>query len=55
MIYINLKTDELGIETVDEFDTRKEALRMLKEYQSLHVDGYYYISSRSTQYWRERE
>lgn len=48
MVYINLKTAE-GTETIDSFDTRKEARQMLKEYKI--ASDYYsgcYLSQRST-------
>lgn len=54
MAYINIK--EAGsVETLDEFETRKEALKMLKEYRI--ASSYYYsayISSRSTKEWSRR-
>lgn len=49
MFYIQLKTGR-EIETVDEFETRKEARAMLREYQML--SGEYYISSRACKEWR---
>lgn len=58
MYYINLKTKQHGIETVDEFETRKEALSMLYEYQlsvmdiQCDLDLNYYLSTRSTKEWR---
>lgn len=58
MYYINLKTTQHGIETVDEFETRKEALSMLYEYQlsvmdiQCDLDLNYYLSTRSTKEWR---
>ena len=52
MIYINTKTT-WGIETVDEFTTRKEAIEMLKEYNYSDPYNSYYLSSRSTKEWRE--
>lgn len=50
-VYINLRGAE-GVETVDEFETRKEAREALGEYLRLS-GGDYYISSRSTREWRE--
>ena len=54
MYYINLKTIQHGIETVDEFETRKEALNMLYEYNHGCGDLIYYLSTRSTKEWRSR-
>ena len=53
MRYINMKGSE-GIETVDEFETYKEAKRMLVEYQTSDRYNEYYISRRSTREWKER-
>ena len=50
MFYIQLRTG-YGLETVDEFSTRKEARAMLKEYQML--SGTYYISTRCCKAWRK--
>ena len=53
MKYIN--TNHNGkVETVDEFETMKEAKLMLCEYNLSNRSNYYYISSRSTKEWRER-
>lgn len=51
MIYIQRK-DSNGLETVDEFETRKEAREMLKEYQLSDRYGHYYLSSRCCKAWR---
>jgi hypothetical protein len=51
MIYIQRK-DSNGLETVDEFETRKEARLMLKEYQLSDPYGSYYLSSRCCKAWR---
>lgn len=52
--YIQLKSPE-GLETIDEFDTRKEARDALKEYQSLRSPGCrYYISTRPCKHWKEK-
>ena len=53
MKYINIKVYG-KVETVDEFETMKEAKLMLCEYNISDVMHYYYISSRSTKEWRER-
>ena len=52
--FINLRTGAHGIETVDEFETHKETKKMIKEYRISHPNGYYYISSRSTNEWKNR-
>ena len=51
MFYIQRK-DASQLETVDQFDTRKEALAMLKEYQISDTSGHYYISSRACKAWK---
>ncbi len=54
MVYINIK--EAGsVETLDEFETRKEAVAMLREYRI--ASSYYcaaYISSRCTKDWKNK-
>ena len=53
-VYINVKEDH-NVETVDEFETREEAKKMLAEYHM--VGGYFrdaYLSNRPTKEWRER-
>lgn len=42
------------VETVDEFDTRKEARDMLKEYCLSDPYADYYISSRACKHWRAK-
>lgn len=53
-IYINIKQDG-EVETVDEFDTRKDAREALDHYQSAFKGscGTVYISTRCTREWRE--
>ena len=51
MYYINFKYDG-EVETCDEFEDKKEAYKMLAEYQM--VSGGYYLSQRCTNDWRER-
>jgi hypothetical protein len=53
MHYINTKHGG-AVETVDEFEDRKEARKMLAEYQMSAPYMGYYLSSRSTKEWRER-
>lgn len=50
--YIQRK-DSNGLETVDEFTTRKEARAMLKEYQTAGHSAEYYTSSRACKNWKE--
>ena len=50
--YINMRHDG-EVETVDEFETRKEARKMCAEYNSCDRYHEYYVSSRSTKDWRE--
>ena len=50
MTYIQRK-DEHGLETVDQFETRKEARAMLEEYQLSDAYGRYYLSSRACKHW----
>lgn len=52
--YINVKNRYHGVETVDEFTTRKEAVKMLKEYRMADRSQYYYTSQRCTNEWRRR-
>ncbi len=51
MIYIQLKRNGL-LETVDEFDSSREAMVMIMEYRLADPTGYYYLSSRSCKEWR---
>lgn len=41
------------LETVDQFETYKEAREMLKEYQISDNQGYYYISQRACKDWNK--
>lgn len=52
MIYIQRK-DGRYLETVDEFNTWKEAKAMLAEYRLSDPAGYYYTSRRACKAWRE--
>lgn len=51
MLYIQRKAGK-ELETVDEFETRKEAREMLKEYRLSDNSAYYYISSRCCKHWK---
>lgn len=53
MIYIQRK-DNRQLETVDEFETRKEAHAMLAEYRMADPSAHYYLSSRPCKDWREK-
>lgn len=56
MVYIqrrDLYTRQL--ETVDQFETRKEAREALKEYKLSDTSANYYTSSRACQDWRETQ
>ncbi len=53
MKYINIKTGN-EVETVDEFETYKEAKEMLKEYRLSDTYNNYYMSNRSTNDWKNK-
>lgn len=55
MWYINVGRGS-NVETIDEFDDHKEAMRCLKEYRLayLHEPVLPRISRRATKAWRER-
>ena len=46
MKYIQRKDNYGNFETVDKFESRKEAIRMLKEYRLGDKSAYYYISQK---------
>ena len=52
MFYIQRK-DSHSLETVDQFDTRKEAHLMLTEYQMADPTASHYVSARPCNAWRE--
>lgn len=52
MYYIQRKGDHL--ETVDEFETRKEARQMLREHQLSDPAAQHYISTRCCNAWKKR-
>ena len=54
MKYIQRKDGKM-LETVDEFETFKEAKAMVKEYRLSDSSAEYYISSRACKEWREYE
>jgi hypothetical protein len=54
MFYIQRK-DDSNLETVDEFETRKEARAMLAEYRSIgDRSAHYYLSRRPCKDWKNR-
>lgn len=53
MTYIQRK-DGRYLETVDEFSTHKEAREMLAEYRLSDPSGYYYLSSRPCNDWKNK-
>lgn len=52
MIYIQ-RRDQWQLETVDEFQTRKEARAALIEYRISDPAASYYISQRPCKHWKE--
>jgi len=50
--YIQRK-DANQLETVDEFDTRKEAWEMVKEYRMSDPTASFYLSSRCCKDWND--
>jgi hypothetical protein len=53
MFYIQRK-DGSTLETVDEFETRKEARAMLAEYRLADSSAIYYASTRPCKDWKNR-
>jgi hypothetical protein len=53
MVYIQRKCDYY-LETVDEFETRKEAKKMLKEYRLSDNTANFYMSQKPCKAWKER-
>ena len=54
MYYINTKRD-YEVETVDEFEDKKEAYEMCWEYQVSDGSTEYYVSQRCTKDWEESQ
>lgn len=50
--YIQRK-DGRDLETVDEFETYREARAMVKEYRISDPTAHYYVSSRACKTWNE--
>lgn len=53
MIYIQRRGNGY-LETVDEFDTRKEAKAMLIEYRLCDPTAHHYLSTRACKAWRNK-
>jgi hypothetical protein len=53
MRYIQRKDDYGNLETVDEFESRKEAINNLKEYRIYDTSAFYYISQKPCRDWQE--
>lgn len=53
MAYYIQRKDAQQLETVDEFETRKEARAMVAEYQMADPSAEYYVSTRACKDWRE--
>lgn len=49
--YYIQRRDGKDLETVDEFDNRKEAVQALKEYRMCDTSAGYYISTRACKSW----
>ena len=54
MLYIQRRGPDGYLETVDEFDTRKEARAMLAEYRMSDPSAEFYISTRPCKAWKEK-
>jgi len=54
MVYIQRK-DSNGLETVDQFETRKEARAMIKEYALSDYSAEYYLSTRACKDWQNAD
>ena len=52
MTYVQ-RRGNVYLETVDEFETRKEARAMLAEYRMSDPTAEFYLSSRACRDWRE--
>lgn len=51
MTYVQRK-DRFGLETVDQFETYKEAMKMVKEYRISDPYASYYLSQRACKGWK---
>ena len=56
MVYINGKYQNGETETIDQFETRKEAREMIKEYRMAYgLDYTLWLSQRATNAWRNAQ
>ena len=53
MAYYIQRKDGKDLETVDEFETYKEAKAMVIEYRLSDSSAYYYVSSRCCKHWKQ--
>jgi hypothetical protein len=53
MRYIQRKDYDGNLETVDEFDSRKEAVNTLWEYRRSDTSAFFYISQKPCRDWQE--
>ena len=53
MRYIQRNDCDENLETVDEFESRKEAVNNLKEYRIYDTSAFYYISQKPCRDWQE--
>jgi len=53
MRYIQRKSYDGNLETVDEFESRKEAEKMLWEYRRYDTSAFLYISQKPCRNWQE--
>jgi len=54
MKYYIQRKDQWQLETVDEFDSRAEALAMVREYRLSDPSARYYISTRACKDWSDK-
>ena len=55
MTYYIQRRDSNGLETVDEFESRKEANAMVREYRMADTSADHYVSTRCCKAWREAD
>lgn len=51
MTYIQRKDTYNGLETVDQFESYREAREMLREYRLADMSAEYYLSQRACKHW----
>ena len=54
MTYYVQRRDSEQLETVDEFETPKEAQAMVKEYRLADPAAFYFLSNRCCKVWKEK-